>query len=42
MLAGLNLTTSGIIELMYSSLSMMVFFFNTMSWLGLLLTEIWK
>ena len=31
MLFGLNFTASGVIELMYSALTMMVFYFNTMS-----------
>ena len=42
MLLGLNFTGSGIIKLMYSALPMMMFFFNTMSWLELLLTGIWQ
>ena len=42
MLFELNFTGSGIIELMYSVLPTMVFFFSTMSRLELLLTGIWK
>ena len=42
MLFGLHCTGRGIIELMYSALLTMEFFFNTMSWLELLLTEIRK
>ena len=42
MLFELNFTGSGIIELMYSVLPTMVFFFSTMSRLELLLTGIRK